>query len=462
MITISIPDNNTMERKYIIDIIFGEFLGLKYQLERGGENNYHIDLNNGNTLIIEDNFFNKFPVDLEYLQEKNIPDKIEFIDNEFLPEKNLPLIYGSEKLIKKSKSIICGIDIFASSFFMLTRWEEYINKTRDNHNRFPAYESAAGKFDFLNRPVVNEYTEFLYTMLKHLGLAEKRMNRKFSVKLTHDVDVLRRYKSTLSVFRETAGDILKRKVPVTGLNKLIEFAKIKTGISKDPFDTFDYLMTLSEKYNQKSYFFFMAGGETKHDNNYKIDDLLTKKIIKNIKERGHQIGFHPSYNTYNDAKQFKRELEALKQTTNQDIKFGRQHFLRFEVPTTWQQWEDCGLEWDSTLSYADKEGFRCGTCYTFSVFNILTRKKLKLKEKPLIVMEGSFITYQPNINSEKMLNNINELISKTKKYKGEFVFLWHNSSFNTPQWIKFQKNYAESVSTIERSIQKKEFVFDNN
>lgn len=67
----------------------------------------------------------------------------------------ITIIYGEDKLIidRNSKTIVCGIDIFASSFFMLTRWEEYVNKKRDNHNRFPASESLAYKFGFLNRPI---------------------------------------------------------------------------------------------------------------------------------------------------------------------------------------------------------------------------------------------------------------------------------------------------------------------
>jgi len=114
------------------------------------------------------------------------------------------------------------------------------------------------------------------------------------------------------------------------------------------------------------------------------------------------------------------------------------------VPTTWQIWEDNGMSWDSTLSYADKEGFRCGTCYEFSVFNVLSRKKLKLKEKPLVVMEGSFVHYQPKVTPDEMEKKIIILINKVRKYNGEFVFLWHNSSFNTITWRSYQHIY-ESV-----------------
>jgi len=82
-------------------------------------------------------------------------------------------------------------------------------------------------------------------------------------------------------------------------------------------------------------------------------------------------------------------------------------------------------------------GFRCGVCYEYSVFDILNRKRLNLKEKPLIVMEGSFVTYQPNTTPKEMENKIKNLISEVKKYNGEFVYLWHNSSFYG-SWDRFR------------------------
>jgi len=88
-----------------------------------------------------------------------------------------------------------------------------------------------------------------------------------------------------------------------------------------------------------------------------------------------------------------------------------------------------------------KEGFRCGVCYEFSVFNLLTRKKSGLKEKPLIVMEGSFATYQPNIEPYEMANKIKYLMEQVKKYNGEFVLLWHYSSFSVIEWKKYEYLY---------------------
>lgn len=437
MIKINFPDNYMPERKYIIDILFDEFLGFKYDINVKGEaKDYEIILENKKNLIIKDSFFSKYKDSLDYLNKKNIPEKIKYLKNQFIIEKDIPVIYGDDEFKIKENEIICGIDIFASSFFMLTRWEEYANKTRDLHNRFSACESLAYRNEFLDRPVVNEYVEMLWNMLKCLGCIQKRKERKYELVLTHDVDNIFKWKNFGLFTRNIAGDIIKRK------NVSLALENIKQYFGKNPYDTFDYLMNLSEKKGIKSHFFFMSGGTSKLDNNYSINQPFAKKIIEKIKNRGHLIGFHPSYNAYNDQRQWKKEYSVLSTEVSQKVKMGRQHYLRFEVPTTWQIWEDNNMKWDSTLTYPEKEGFRCGTCYEYSVFNILSRKKLKLKEMPLEVMEVTMVGYQ-NLVPKIMQKKIIKLINNVKKYNGKFVFLWHNSSFSGELWGKYKIVYEE-------------------
>ena len=412
MLKITIPNNNIAERKYILDVIFDEFLGLDFEVIVSDNcQDWVIKLENQKSLTIKDTFFSKYPKDLEYLKLENIPSKIE------------------------------ELDIFAACFFMLTRWEEYVNKNRDYHDRFPAYESLAYKQGFLDRPIVNEYVEELKNKLLKLDNNLKFKTHNFNLILTHDVDSLLKYTSFKSGIREIVGAIVKKKDIKLAISNILQKIKVSLGIQKDPFDTFDWLMDKSEALGLKSRFYFMSGGVTKYDNRYKIDESKALEVIEKIKKRGHIIGFHPSYNAYNNFEQFKKEKDLLEKTVGLKITEGREHYLRFEVPTTWQIWEDNGMLVDSSCGYADKEGFRCGTCYEYSVFNILTRKKLNLKERPLIVMEGSFITYQPNIKPTEMEKKIKYLINQVKQYNGNFVFLWHNSSFNTAQWQKYQNIY---------------------
>lgn len=454
MISISIPNNNLPERTYILEIFFKEFLGISYALNIRNKSEFkdwEILLENGNKLIIEDHFFSKYKGDLEYLDKSNLPQDILFgkLKEVTLLENDVPIIYGTDTIEKKGTELLeyrLGVDIFSSSFFMLTRWEEYVNTKKDKHHRFSSEESIAFKYGFTDRPVVNEYLELLKSLLKSLNIEQKFKKHHFEMMLSHDVDVIQRFSTFKSGLGELIRDLTVRKNPKLFLGNCILKLKSFLPFYKDPYDTFDFLMNVSEDAGVKSYFFFMAEGMTDFDNRYKSDSEEILTIVEKIKKRKHHIGIHPTYNAYNNVKQFKKEKEELMHSFDVDtISFGRQHFLRFEVPTTWQIWEDNNMLWDSTLSYADKEGFRCGVCYEYSVFNILTRQKLQLKEKPLVVMEGSFATYQGNISKQEMISKINVLKDKVKKYNGTFVLLWHNSSFNTPFWNKYKGVYEQIV-----------------
>lgn len=440
MITVKIPNNNIHERKYILSIMFDEFLGINFEIIR--DNNildWIIELENGSQLIIKDHFFRKYPQDLEYLKLENIPSNIEFGQNDFIVEDNIPIIYGTDELKtneQEQKTITCGIDIFASSFFMLSRWEEYVNKNRDNHNRFLAIESLAFKNDFLDRSVVNEYVEMLWSMLEYLGINQKRKDKEYQLFLTHDIDELYMWKSWKQVFRVALGDIIKRKSLALAFERISEYYHVNRNKINDPFDTFGLLMDESESVGLKSRFYFMSGGVTEYDNRYRIDEQKSLELIQKIKQRGHIIGIHPSYNAYNNFEQFKKEKEHLEKVASCKIVEGREHYLRFEVPTTWQIWDDNGMKIDSTCGYADKEGFRCGTGDEFNVFNILTRKKLKLKERPLVVMDCSLFDY-----NSYSYNEASKIMNRLQKNTNDFTLLWHNS------YTKHMKFYRDRIES---------------
>jgi hypothetical protein len=448
MIVIKTSGVNAPEKEYIIDVFFNNFLGIDYKLDFSSDNFcfYEIELSSGNKLVIEDAFFFLYKKPLEYLKREAIPENICFAKNEFTSEEDIPVIYGRDFLLierKNRKKIICGIDIFASAFFMLTRWEEYVNQKRDRHDRFPASESLAMKWLFLNRPVVNEYLEMFWNMLVGLGYDKKRKVRKFEPLVTHDVDKIQKYGKIWFGLKRLIQDLILHRSLSLFCADFFSELKVILGLRKDPFDTFDKLMKISETKGFKSYFFFMENDPHR----YSITEKKTIKLILEIQRRGHFIGMHPNYNTYNDEQQFLKEKNGIEKIVRFILKSGRNHYLQFRVPQTWQIWNDAGMEWDSTLSYADKEGFRCGTCYSYPVFNFLTRRKLKLEEKPLILMDGTLLDYQQYTKTEAFAA-AKILIDRTFKYNGNFVFLWHNSSFNTSHWVSYAGLYEQIIDYL--------------
>jgi hypothetical protein len=317
---------------------------------------------------------------------------------------------------------------------MLTRWEEYVNKERDEHDRFPGSASVAFKNGFLHRPVVNEYVEMLWVLLQKLGFKYKRKQRSFELVLTHDVDHLN-YPGTCRII---LGDMLKRKNLKLAQKHIEYFWKF----GSNPYDYFDFLMTSSEKLGLKSHFYFMSSdSKLPRDPGFYLKDKRFKSKISEIRKRGHIIGFHPGYYTFNDDDRWRYEKQLLEEAVQQEIVEGRQHYLRMDVTKTLPIWENNNMKIDSTLSFADKEGFRCGTGDIFPVFDFLNRMQLQLKECPLILMDGTLQQHQ-EYSREQVIDISQNYISVGKKYNTLITLLFHNSSF-IGEWEGYDSIYRE-------------------
>lgn len=137
MLHVSIPNNNLPEREYIIEVMLTGFLGLPYSLTPGPDPTaYHLCFD-GAELVIRDHFFSRYPSPLSYLVKEAIPLRAGFLKNRCTIDKDIPVIYGNDEFHHEGQNLVCGIDLFGSSFFMLARWEEAVLRVRDIHNRFP-------------------------------------------------------------------------------------------------------------------------------------------------------------------------------------------------------------------------------------------------------------------------------------------------------------------------------------
>lgn len=400
----------------------------------------------GKSIVIADILFQQ--PQKNWLQPASLPEQpLENCDASLIPlvfpltARQLPVIYGkrlSSGLFFEQEplQITLGIDIFGSAFFMLTRYEELIKTERDRRGRFPATASLAGQEGFLSRPIVNEYVELLWACIRLFWPGLPRKRREFRIVPSHDVDspLGIALSSPVQVLRNLAGDVVKRKSVGLAVRRLHSLVQVKRGkVDADLHNTFRWIMSQSEELGLRSSFYFIADHPAGLiDGVYELDSPWIKKLLCEIHQRGHEIGLHPSYNTYRDPVQLQRELAKLQMTLaqsgiDQPVRGGRQHYLRWEAPTTWQMWEDAGLTYDSTLTFADRAGFRCGTCYEYSVFNLQTRQPLRLRERPLIVMEGSMLDNQyMSLTRDEARREMELLKDRCRLFHGEFALLWHN------------------------------------
>jgi hypothetical protein len=433
------------EKKYIINFflenIFPQKIEGTYDIKNGAD--YIFNINN-KKLIIKNYFFDSFNEQTGYLDTENIPKSVQWFKDKNLSKYEFPVIYGTPLIEETESEIICHIDIFASAFFMLTRWEEYVLKDKvDLHHRFDSDYALAVKNDFLKLPVVDIYIDFLKNILRKAGFIGEFKPKTYDVHLSHDIDVIGFHDSPKRVVGEIGRDILKRRDLKQAIFKSYNWF-IK---ANDPYFNFEQLMEISESFGFTSRFYFMSGGNTKKDNHYSIQDKRLKTIFKEIKERNHIIGFHPSYNSFNNQEMWSSEKLKLEEAIDHNVTEGRQHYLRFGNPVTWQLWEQNKMELDSSLGYPDKIGFRSGTSREHFAFDIIKRKALQLKEIPLIVMDTTLFKYQ-SISEENIYSSIRQLVDIIKELGGNFTLLWHNSSFYTYPYNKYENLYTKLLAQI--------------
>ncbi len=366
-------------------------------------------------------------------------------------EDQIPILFESEDfkegkktfaVLLDNRTVVFYADIIAAAFFMLSRWEETVNPIRDDHDRFLATQSVAYKHGFLHRPIIDEYALILQSWIKVLLPGWEPVQRRFTVKLTHDVDLINRFQSPFDRCRTLCADIvIRRDLRLARENMTGVLNNKKNSLFNDLVN----LANISEQHGLKSSFYFMGALRGRMDIGYNINDSGLKKIIHSLLERGHEIGFHAGYHTYIDEELFIAEKKRVEDAVSCSIKGGRQHYLRFKIPVTWNIWENSGLNYDSTLGYADHEGFRCGTCHPYKPYDLVNDKEMNLTEIPLIIMDGTLRDYR-RLNPEQGFRNTLDLIDRCRKVSGTFTILWHNSL--PGYWYKWTDVYIRLLDSL--------------
>ena len=331
-------------------------------------------------------------------------------------------------------------DILGLTYWMLSRSEEVDRMDLDKHGRFPAISSHAFRYGYLDRPIVDEWLHILGQVIERQwpGIGVKR--HQFCMKVSHDVDYpsCSAFLSLKQLARLLTGDILRRRnLRTAGIAAEVWLLRSKKLHPADSMNTFDWIMDVSEKRGLRSAFYFICGRTVPaKDAQYEIEHPAMRHLLRSINERGHEIGLHPSYGSFQSSEIIVAEAERLRRVCAdvgimQDEWGGRMHYLRWEHPTTMFGLDRAGMTYDTTLSYADQSGFRCGTCFEYPSFDPVAGRVLHLRIRPLIAMECTVIAerYMGFGIGEEAYQKFSGLKHVCKAVGGCFTLLWHNSSF---------------------------------
>lgn len=290
-----------------------------------------------------------------------------------------------------------------------SRKEEYNPEFRDQYDRFPYYLS---KRRDIFEPNVSRF------LIDSGYRPEYPDGKKFAVCLTHDIDFV------YQTFSERRSHYI---------NSLIKRSKypfphsIKGAFDKRMFlCNFEKTMDLEEKFDAKSSFYFLALKSGDKNYSYDLSDL--KDEIRNIRNRGWEVGLHGGHEAYNSYARICEEKKRLENILGSEVLGYRNHYLQFRIPDTWEYLSLAGFMYDTTLGYGDCVGFRNGMCHPFRPYNLEADKTVDIVEIPLVVMDVSLFQTYMRLNNEDAMNVVRRLIDSIAECRGVFTLLWHNTN----------------------------------
>lgn len=420
----------TNRLKYILEFIFEEVLQLDLQITSDSE---QFNSSNHPKINYSDQFFeNSFRIKpASLLFEKSIIEQ-----DLYLPVwNNMRVMYLTDP-----ESDI-PFDPFAAAFFMLSRYEEYMNDETDLHGRFDVYNCFAYNNDFLNSPVVDLWIMELKNRLISIFPGIKINPTQYEYIPTIDIDEPFAFKH--KGFMRTIGGFLNSGSRNIKGEKRLRL-KVLFGKEKDPYDTFDLLEQWHNTHKSSPIFFFQVGKRGKFDKNPPLSNRAYSKLVKKISEK-YEIGIHPSYRSNSDPSELKAEIASLQKVIGKPIQKSRQHYLKMRIPETYRKLIQFGIKEDYTMGYAGETGYRAGTSNPFFFYDLQKEEKTGLRIFPFLVMDGTLREHL-RMDTSEAIERIKMLISQSREVNGTFASLWHNSSLsNWGSWAGWREVYEEMV-----------------
>ena len=313
------------------------------------------------------------------------------------------------------------------------------------YGRFRSTDSILSLTGQFKKPVVNIWAGWLAYEITKKWPSFSFPEQKFRFISTIDIDNAWAYKN--KGFWRFSGALLKsffKGKPNEVRNRIAFLFRSK----KDPYDTYNYLDSVFKGNEDKVIFFLLLGDYHKFDKNISWKNRAFQQLIRLIASR-YKTGIHPSYAAGEDltGKLIKKEKYRFEKITGNPVEFSRMHYLKTEIPSTYRNLVNAGIQMDFTMGFASQNGFRAGICTAFRFYDLENEQCTNLQIVPLQVMDGTLMNYLHYTPDEAEIE-ISDLMIEVKKVGGTFVSLWHNDTVNDQaEWRGYRKVFEKMCET---------------
>lgn len=344
-----------------------------------------------------------------------------------------------------SEDSFLPFDPFAYSFYLISRYEEYLSQSTDEHDRFTDSENLLATFQMEGKPIVDQMAYLVADKIKEAYPEFTVKKRSFSFYTTIDIDNAWAYKNKNLLI--SAGAFVKA-LAAKQWSEVKQRLVVSLGIQTDPYDTYSFILSTYQGITDRLLFFFLVGDRNQFDKNISHKNKAFRQLIESLSSIC-EVGIHPSYESNKKIWLFPKEKERLEDIIMRPVTKSRQHYLKLRFPQTYHSLLKMGITDDYTMGFAALAGFRAGTCTPFRFFDLTKNKCTRLTIHPFQAMDVSLKNYM-HLEPDEAWQVIEKLMLEVKAVNGTFISLWHNESLkDSGQWEGWRSVFEK---TKEKAI----------
>jgi hypothetical protein len=419
----------TNRLKYIVDFIFTDILRTPYQITTDKD------------LFIKSELSKVSYGKAKLADEFLIPSSNLLFESDIVKQPIDVKNWNEIPIIYKMDHGDIPFDFFASSFYLVSRYEEYLPHSSDRHSRFRPEESLAFRGGFLDRPIINVWAdEFKKVFQKRYS----SFSFPFPVYVfTPTIDIDNAYAYKYKGFVRSAA-ILLSKLVTFEFKKFARRVAVYSGYKKDPYDSYERQETVHKTYNINPLYFILLGDFSKYDRNLSHKNKYMIQLIQRLSKSG-TIGLHPSYNSNKSESQLLTEKARLENIVGKSVARSRQHYIKLKVPQTYRTLIKAGINEDYSMGYPSLIGYRASTATPFYFFDLEQNLKTALKIFPFVAMDST-LKYYLRFKTKEVIPYLRPIVNELKKIGGNFIFVFHNESIGDGRnWKHWGEIYEKVI-----------------
>lgn len=334
-------------------------------------------------------------------------------------------------------------DPLAASFFMVSRYEEYLPHRTDIHGRFPSEESLACQQGFIDQPVVDQWACMIRDKILERYPEFEMPRRSYRFVQTVDIDAAWSYLHK-GLFRSVMGtlrDLFSRH----DFEEVGRRLKVLAHREADPFDTFEYILENRHRAPQSAlYFFALLADYDEHDKPASYHNPHFRQLIQHLGDYA-KMGIHPGYNTLENPANADLEIKRLESIVHRPIVYSRYHFLRFKNPVSYRILQHAGIRQDFSMGFADTTGFRAGISVPYPFYDLERDLEQELLLQPFCVMDTTLQKYL-KLSLSEAIGRYKALIDSVRAVDGTFCCIVHNQNLSEQgEWTGWRQTYEQML-----------------